>query len=42
MLRESKLAAGEIGRSIYYNLEAELRLDDLTAVEAARWSVLPL
>ena len=42
MLRESKLAAGESDRSLYYNLEPELRLDDLTAVEATRWNVLPL
>ena len=42
LLRESKLAAGESDRSLYYNLEPELRLDDLTAVEATRWNVLPL
>ena len=40
--RESKLAAGESERSLYYNLEPELPLDDLTAVEATRWNVLPL
>ena len=38
LLRESKLAAGESERSLYYNLEAELPLDDLTAVENAEGS----
>ena len=42
LLRESKLAAGESERSFYYNLEQEVPLNDLTAVEATRWNILPL
>ena len=42
LLRESRLVAGESERAFYYNMEAEVALDDLTAAEATRWNVLPL
>ena len=42
LLREAKLVSGEAERSLYYNMEAETPLDDLTVAEATRWNVLPL
>ena len=42
LLRESKLVAGEAERAMYYNLDADATLGDLTREEALRWDVLPL
>ena len=42
LLREAKLAAGEAERAMYYNLDADATLGDLTREEALRWDVLPL
>ena len=42
VLREAKLAAGEAERAMYYNLDADATLGDLTREEALRWDVLPL
>ena len=41
LLREAKLAAGEAERAMYYNLDADATLGDLTREEALRWDVLP-
>ena len=42
LLRESKLVAGESERAMYYNLDADDTLGDLTREEALRWDVMPL
>ena len=42
LLREAHLASGEAERAMYYNLDADATLGDLTREEALRWDVLPL
>ena len=42
LLREAKLVAGETERTMYYNLDADETLGDLTREEALRWDVMPL
>merc|ERR1719152_619229 len=42
LLREARLVGGQAERAMYYNLDADATLGDLTREEALRWDVLPL